>query len=93
MFDGDSSVSYIPFELLNQHHENHRILESLELEVTSEGHLVQLPCNEQGHAQLDQVAQGLIQPRLKSFQGWSIHHISGQPVPYHPHCKRLFPYI
>jgi len=27
----------------------HRIVESLELEGTIKGHLVQLPCNEQGH--------------------------------------------
>ena len=47
--------------------------------------------------QLDQVAQGLIQPHLESLQGHSpgTHHISGQPVPvpHHPHCKRLFPYV
>ena len=29
--------------------QNHRIKESLELEGTSEGHFVQLLCNEQGH--------------------------------------------
>jgi len=44
-----------------------RITEPLELEGTFKGHLVQLPCNEQGHAQLDQVAQGLIQPHLESL--------------------------
>ena len=72
-----------------------RLIESLELEGTFKGHLVQLLCNDQGYSQLDQVAQVLIQPRLESLQGWDIHHISGQPVPvlYHPHCKRLFPYI
>ena len=58
------------------HH--HGIIESLELERTSEGHLVQLPCNE--HLQLE-VAQGLIQPHLQSLQGQGIHHITGQPVP------------
>ena len=70
-------------------------MESLELERTFKGHLVQLSCNEQGHAQLDQVAQGLIQPGLESLQERGINHLSGQPfpVPHHPHCKRFFPYI
>ena len=54
-------------------------MESLELEGAFKGHLVQLPCNEQGHALLDQVAQGLTQPRLESLQGWGIHHPSGKP--------------
>jgi len=54
-------------------------MESLELEGAFKGHLVQLPCNEQGHALLDQVAQGLPQPRLESLQGWGIHHPSGKP--------------
>ena len=31
----------------------HRIIESLQLEGTSESHLVRFLCNEQGHAQLD----------------------------------------
>mgnify|MGYP001851912454 CR=1 FL=1 len=72
-----------------------RIIESLELEGTFKGHLVQLPCNEQGHAQLDQVAHILIQPRLESLQGWAINHISGQTVsvPHHSHCKKLLPCI
>jgi len=70
-------------------------MESLELKGTSEGHLVQLPCNEQGHPQLDQLTEGLIQPRLESLQGQGINHVSGQPVPvpHHPHCKKLFPYM
>ena len=54
------------------HTQNHGIIESLELEETSEGHLVQIPCNEQGHAQTDQASQGLIPPHLESFQGWGI---------------------
>ena len=29
--------------------QNNRLIESLDLERTSEDHLVQLPCNEQGH--------------------------------------------
>jgi len=52
-------------------------MESLELEGTFKDDLVQLPCNKQGHAQLDQVAQSLIQPHLESLWGQSIHHISG----------------
>lgn len=50
-----------------------RITESLGLEGTFKCHLFQLPSNEQGHAQLDQVAQGLIRPCLGSLQGQSIH--------------------
>ena len=65
------------------------------MEGTSISHLVQLPCNEQEHAQLGQVAQGLIQPRLKSLQGLGINHITMHPVPvpHHLHCKRCFSYI
>ena len=67
----------------------HRIIESLELEGTFKGHLVQHPYSEQGHAQLDQVAKGLIHLHLESLQGWGINHISGQPVPvpHRPYCK------
>ena len=43
-------------------------MESLELERTFRGHIAQLPYNEQEHAQLDQVAQGLIQLRLERFR-------------------------
>ena len=50
----------------------HRIIESLELEGTFKSHLVQLPYNEQGHPQLNQVAQSLL---LESLQGQGIHHI------------------
>jgi len=71
------------------------IIESLELEGTFKGHLAQLLCIKQGHPQLDQFAQGLIQPCLESLQEWGINLMPGQlvPVPHHPHCKRLFPYI
>lgn len=36
------------------------IIESFELEETLKGHLVQALCSEQGHLQLDQVAQSLV---------------------------------
>jgi len=57
--------------------------------------LVQLTRSEQGHPQLDQVAQCPVQPGLECFQGQDFHHISGQPVPvtHHLHCRRLFPSI
>jgi len=72
-----------------------RIIESFELEGTSKGYLVQVPCNEEGHPRLDQDAQSLVQPDLECLQGQGIHHISGQPVPvpHHSHCKRVFPDI
>ena len=41
-----------------------RVIESLELEGTFKGQLVQLPCSEQGYPELDQAAQGLIPPPL-----------------------------
>ena len=44
---------------------NHRIITFLELEETFKDHLVQLPCNEQGHPQLGQVAQTLVSLTLE----------------------------
>ena len=51
-------------------------MESLEVEGTFKGHLVQLTCSEQRHPQLSQVAQGLVQPYLASLQSWGINRIS-----------------
>ena len=45
----------------------HRITESLEREWAFKGHLVQHPCNEQGHLQLNQVAQSPVQPVQEEF--------------------------
>ena len=75
--------------------QNHRITECFGLEGMLKRHLLQHPCNEQGHLQLDQVAQSPVQPGLECFQGWSIYHLSGQPVTvlHHPHCKNILPYI
>ena len=53
---------------------------SFELEGIFEGHLVQLPFREQGHLQVDQVAQSLVQPDLKCVEEWDISHLSGQPI-------------
>jgi len=73
----------------------YRIIERFELEETFKGHLVQLLCNEQGHLQPHQGAQSPVLPDLDCPQGQGIHHLSGQPVtvPYHPHCKKLLPYV
>ena len=48
---------------------NHTIRECFRLEGTFRGHLAQLPCSEQGHLQLNQVAQSLVQTGLEYFQG------------------------
>jgi len=65
------------------------------MQWTFKEHLVQPPHNEQGHLQLDQVAQSPIQPHLECCQGWGTYHLSAQPVPvfHHPHCKQFLPYI
>jgi len=49
-----------------------RTMVSRDLEGAFKDHLVHLSCNEQRHAQLEQVAQGLIQPCLESLQGQGI---------------------
>jgi len=46
----------------------YRVIESLKLEGTFKGHLVQLSCDEQVHPQIDQVAQGMVQPGLECLQ-------------------------
>ena len=70
---------------------SHRIVEPLELEGTFKDYPLQSPCNEQGHPQLDQVAQSLIQPHLESLQGQGICHFFGQPVPVpHPLTEKDF---
>jgi len=49
----------------------YKIIESFELEGNFKGHLVQLLCSEQGHLQLDQVAQSSVQPDLECLQTWT----------------------
>jgi len=53
------------------------------LEGTFKDHLVQPPCSEQGHLQLDQVAQSPIQPDPECFQGWGICHVSVSSVQHY----------
>jgi len=65
------------------------------LEGSHKSHPVQLPCSEQGHLQLEQVAQSPIQPDLECHQGWVIHHLSGQPVPvpHRTYCKKFISHV
>ena len=60
-----------------------------DLEGTLKGHLVQIPCNEQGHLLLDQVVQSPIQHGYECLQGQRIHHL-WQPVPmfHHSQCEK-----
>ena len=48
---------------------DHRLTDLFELEGTFKGHLVQLPCNEQGHLHLDQDAQSTVQPEINVVVG------------------------
>jgi len=79
----------------NFQHQGRAHIEQFGLEGTFKSHLVQQPCNEQGHHLLDQVAWSPVQPHLECFQGWGIYHLSRKFVPvfYHPHCKRSLPHI
>jgi len=81
-------------QLIESEGKNHRITESFQLGGTLKGHVVQLPCTEQGHSQLHQCSQ----PRPAwpwVSPGMGHHLISGQPapVPRCPYCQKLFPYI
>ena len=69
--------------------QSHWIRERFRLEGAIKGHLVQRPCNDQGHLQLDQVSQSPLQPDLECFQGWGICSLSGQPVPAFHHLQEV----
>jgi len=64
-------------------------MERFELEGTLKGHLVQLPCNEQGHLQPHQGAQSPIHPDLERLQGWGIHHLSEHVSLFYPISTQL----
>jgi len=85
----------LEFRHMTKKKKSNRIIECFGLEGTFKGHLVQPPCNEQGHLQLDEVVQSLVQPSPECFQGWGIYHLSGQPVPvfHHPHSEEFLPYV
>jgi len=52
-------------------------------------HLVPISCHGQGHLTLGCIAQILIQPSLKHFQGRGIHNFSVS-VPHHPQSGSSF---
>jgi len=87
--------AYMCFSLALSHRITEWILEQFGLEGTFKGYLAQSPCSEQGHFQMDQVAQSLAPPGLECFQGWGTYHHSGQHMPVfpHPHCKEFLPSI
>jgi len=85
----DTVLREYPFLLCS-----HRIIACSGLEAIFRGHPAQTPCREQGHLQLDQVAQSPIQPGPECFQGWGLHYLSLQSVPvFHHHGKKILPYI
>jgi len=75
---GDKEQNYHQICSSNSHVyivEKYRIIECFGLEGTFRGHLAQLPCSEQGHLQLDQVAQSPVQLSFECFQGWGLHYL------------------
>lgn len=50
------------------------------------------PCTAQGHLQLSQVLKVPSSLTLSVSRG-GFHHLSGQPVPHHPYCKKPPPYV
>lgn len=50
---------------------SHRIIEEFGLKGIFKAHLVQHPCNEQGHLQPKQIAQTPVQPNLEGFKRWA----------------------
>ena len=70
--------------------QNQRIVESFELEETFKSHLVQLPCSEQLH-------QVLRAPSSLTLGVSRTGHPPplwvSVPVPHHPHCRKLLPYV
>ena len=49
-------------------------------------HVIPTPLHGQGCSNLDQAAQGPIQPGPEHLQEWSIYSFSGQPVPVPQHA-------
>lgn len=58
--------------------ENHTIIWIISVRGVLYRPFTPTPCTKQGHLQLSQFAQISIQPDLGCFQGWVIHHPSGQ---------------
>jgi len=58
---------------------DHSIIKQFGLEGTFKGHRVQPPCNEQGHLQLDQVAQSPSKLTLNVASDGVSTTFSGQP--------------
>ena len=72
----------------------HRIIESLKLEGTFEGHLVQLPCNRQVHHSLIRLPRAWPSLAFKvSGDGASATTLGNLFQCLATHCKRFFPYI
>jgi len=73
------------------------LIESFELEETLKSHLVQCPCNEQGHLQLNQGAQSLVQPEVllansilwhRQFKCWYCLELLQRGTFWHAYIKQ-----